>query len=1488
MILFRVDGQDTVILQRDSDGVVLEGLSAFGHLGNLVCSVSDVNGDGYGDVLVLGGSTSSSTSGSLYLIFGSPFSKNLDVKDLSSTQGIKITGSAFYMNYLYTHTLACGPAGDVNADGFNDFVIGASYGGTSNAGVAYIIYGKSSYTSIDVSSLAGNGITISSSTSGLQLGYAVAAAGDVDGDGYADVLITSYGYGYSFVYYGSTSPSSVSVMGSVPAQLAVILGPWTIFGWAAAGIGDMDGDGLDDIMISCPICNNFAGYTYVIWGKALTKGGTLIMDSSSWESISVKSNNNGFVIVGGGKTTGSLDGDFSGCAVSSAGDFNGDGTPDILIGASSVNLLAGAAYVIFGSSSMPARMNLATLKVSKGFPIYGENSGDHFGNVVSRGGDVNGDGYDDIIIGAPFGKLLGTAYVIFGAAAHSAVAVGSMPSSMGFACIGTNSYSFTGHSVSGGYDVNKDGYDDIVIGAPDTASFTGTYSGVAYIVYGQASESNDVSLSKLTTVNTLYARSASSTSVDIIGNISSSAKKYLNMIVGVSYERDTKGETYVFYGNSYAFRSLGNLSDAGSSAGIRITGAAIGDYSGTSVSSAGDVDNDGWDDIIVGAPGTAPGTGKAYILYGGNGLHSNIELAALTSSQGFSVSGAVPGAGCGYSVSNAGDVNNDGYDDAVIGCPSDSSAYVIYGGARESLTDIYLVDGLSSSRGFLISGGGAFENTGYSVGDAGDVNGDGYSDIVVGIIGKWLMVTNITLTLVCCCAGHSSYTGAVAVIFGKAVGTTVALNTSMDRTVCVLHYGARAWDKTGYSVSGANDVNADGYADIVVGAPYGNQGTGCAYIIFGSKSPTSVLLSNMGTSGYIVNGESYDDSFGESVNRADDINGDGLPDVIIGAPGVSSLTGYAYIVYGQVYQSTIEVSSMLAAEGMILVGGTFAQRSGWSVAAAADSLNNIQVVVGTSPIPSTYSGVTPSTSVFVYIPGSAVTGLSLTPTVIPTPAPSSVPTTKPTTSEPSTDPSVSPSAVPTDAPTTAPSPMPSPRPTTLWTHEKPVILGTVIPFLTATLPFCFSRQICGVVLDNYGTETIDEDNNPTLIIIHKHSGISMADKPSLWISWIRQLCDAVYGTAYKNDKIMQRDFSEKYIKVKEDDDLDDAEFPVEPPLTPLAAGSSDPYHNKDLEMQIMGAGVSSLQAGQLSIDEGLRNLNDIPKETADVEIYLVHSVNYDSIPPNLLQLVSPKLMVSADNSGSVVPALTEYVCPSHVTDRRLDYILLVAKVFIENYPFLVHSVGGITNKMKNDTLKATSPSKTMLFTAYVVVAHASHVAGSGFNYHVALANTLAETTAFGSRLLTGHVVQQQYQLLSSLFRTPTEVLMYCEASILSVNAMSYITVFVLRSLVPFAGVTVAPNTEYSFLMSTSIGATHCLAVYHSAYDTSSSAFCVWLRLIVDAVIFLAMLRRSKFDVSSVCATQQTICHLISVIYAVTTVDMLVGPALSILGVSGAL
>ena len=180
-----------------------------------------------------------------------------------------------------------------------------------------------------------------------------------------------------------------------------------------------------------------------------------------------------------------------------------------------------------------------------------------------------------------------------------------------------------------------------------------------------------------------------------------------------------------------------------STKGFTILGGAAGDYSGRSVA-AGDVNNDGYDDIIIGSRYASPNfrteAGQSYVIYGSATNPGTIDLSvALSSTQGFTILGGAADDYSGRSIASAGDVNNDGYDDIIIGAygadPSSrieaGQSYVIYGSATNPGT-IDLSIALSSTQGFTILGGAAYDQSGWSVASAGDVNNDGYDDIIIG------------------------------------------------------------------------------------------------------------------------------------------------------------------------------------------------------------------------------------------------------------------------------------------------------------------------------------------------------------------------------------------------------------------------------------------------------------------------------------------------------------------------------------------------------------------------------------------------------------------------------------------------------------------------------------------------------------------------------------------------------------------------------------
>jgi len=247
---------------------------------------------------------------------------------------------------------------------------------------------------------------------------------------------------------------------------------------SVSSAGDVNGDGIDDIIIGSALANPQdnanAGQTFVIFGT--TEDFTADFDLSTLNGL------NGFSINGANVN------DRSGISVSSAGDINGDGIDDILIGAHLADPngsdVAGQSYVVFGSNSgFDTNIDLNTLNGANGFSINGIAAGDLSGFSVSSAGDVNGDGIDDIIIGAvradPNGVFdAGQSFIIFGNSNgfSASLDLSDLNGTNGFIINGVNEGDLSGRSVSSAGDVNGDGIDDIIIGAPNS-DFAGNNSG---------------------------------------------------------------------------------------------------------------------------------------------------------------------------------------------------------------------------------------------------------------------------------------------------------------------------------------------------------------------------------------------------------------------------------------------------------------------------------------------------------------------------------------------------------------------------------------------------------------------------------------------------------------------------------------------------------------------------------------------------------------------------------------------------------------------------------------------------------------------------------------------------------------------------------------------------------------------------------------------------------------------------------------------------
>ncbi len=487
------------------------------------------------------------------------------LSELDGSNGFRLDGIAADV----LSGLSVSAAGDINCDGLDDVIIGAPFASFTSPGSSYVVFGRSVgfEPTINLSTLNGsNGFRLDGVTAIDRSGYALSAAGDVNGDGLDDLIIGAY---------RDSSNGSYS-----------------------------------------------SGGSYVLFGRC--SGFPAAIDLSSLDG------SDGFRLGSEGPSR-------SGFAVSAAGDVNGDGLDDLIIGAPYAspngNTSAGSSFVVFGrSTGFAAAFDLSTLDGGNGFRLDGASRYDMSGRAVSAAGDVNGDGLDDLIVGAPEARPngnsgAGSSYVVFGRSAGFAAVINlsTLDGSNGFRLDGVGARDYSGKAVSAAGDLNGDGLDDLVIGA-------------------SGSDANGLE----------------------------------------------SGSTYVVFGRSTGFDATMSLSTLDGSSGFRLDGVAAGNRSGRALSAAGDFNGDGLDDLIIGAPYASSNvefTGSSYLVFGSStGFAATVGLSTLDGHTGFRLDGLALGDSSGSAVSTAGDVNGDGLDDLIIGAPgadpngsNSGSSYVVFG-----------------------------------------------------------------------------------------------------------------------------------------------------------------------------------------------------------------------------------------------------------------------------------------------------------------------------------------------------------------------------------------------------------------------------------------------------------------------------------------------------------------------------------------------------------------------------------------------------------------------------------------------------------------------------------------------------------------------------------------------------------------------------------------------------------------------------------------
>ncbi len=421
-------------------------------------------------------------------------------------------------------------AGDVDADGYDDIIVGA-YGDdttASYAGAAYIVLGMVS-GDLDLSDadakLRGEG-------SNAKAGYAVAGSGDVDGDGYDDVIIGAIGDGTG----GSTAGASYLVHGPITTDMALSAADAKVYGASAndnmgfslSGAGDLDSDGKMDLLLPAYQADHggtSSGAVYIFYG-----------DVSGSKSASSAD----------GRLVGETTYDFAGWSIDGGVDIDGDGVPDIAVGANgedSGGTSAGAAYLVLGPASGTLDLSAADAKIT------GETGGDYLGTSVALVGDVNYDGYGDYFAGA-YGYDVGTASELGAAYLFEGPLSGTVDASTAdYVLTGESTGDRAGYALSAAGDVDKDLYDDLLVGAYRFDDGSTTDVGAAYLLMGPLSGSSDLGVAQ-----------------------------------------------------------------------ARLIGENSGDYVGADVSPGGDVNADGFADLLLGAWKNDTGASDAgigYLLYGG-------------------------------------------------------------------------------------------------------------------------------------------------------------------------------------------------------------------------------------------------------------------------------------------------------------------------------------------------------------------------------------------------------------------------------------------------------------------------------------------------------------------------------------------------------------------------------------------------------------------------------------------------------------------------------------------------------------------------------------------------------------------------------------------------------------------------------------------------------------------------------------------------------
>lgn len=725
-------------------------------------------------------------------------------------------------------------AGDVDGDGFGDLLVGAFSEDDSlvDEGAAYLFRGTATGTSLT------HAWRYHSGQEGAGAGISLATAGDINGDGYDDVAVavpfwdtaTHQSAGKIAIFHGG--PAGLPLLPTYE-RFSPIPAVDQRFGIGVAPAGDVNGDGFADLLVSARLVEgaNNRGIVFVFHGGAsglaATPARTLMGQAGT---------NTAF-----------------GAAISSAGDVNGDGFADIVIGAplqASPFAAGGFAYLFAGSASGIG----ATATNS----LPGTANNEQFGTSVTLVGDINGDDYGDVVVGAPgFNNATGRATLEFGGP------TGLNGNSIILPNPQEAANEFIGQFVATLGDLDGDGFGDFGVGGRNTpgglgrvAVYRGTHFGIEYV--------GDL----LSPATDGFFGVRFGTTGDANGDGMS------EIFVATEDMSIVPGQ---FEGRIFQYRAPRS--------GLRIgtgwprSGAQAGTRYGAAVAVVPQFDGVDLPRLVIGDPGFN-GVGRVSV-------HQGNQLIGVNSTEQRSFVAATSFASLGARIVEAGDMNRDGFGDFVVssttldnGAASQAGRVDFHPGALGALQPSSLV----------VVGTHSFDRVGSALAGRGDVNGDGFHDLLVGAR-EW-----DEPGLADC--------GKVLLYFGSASGP--ALATPWSRT------GSVAGQGFGASVA-FTDFDGDGHTDVVVGSSsptFAATTPGKVEVFYGSPSGPS------NTPGLTLTSPVPHVSYGLVVAALGDIDADGVADIAVAAPTEDN-RGVVRMYAGKIGRTQSQVPMMTLSSGQV-------------------------------------------------------------------------------------------------------------------------------------------------------------------------------------------------------------------------------------------------------------------------------------------------------------------------------------------------------------------------------------------------------------------------------------------------------------------------------------------------------------------------------------------------------------------------------------------